>query len=477
MKRSAAVVPSLSIIAPPPIIPALLISCLLAGAVPLHAVPARDAPPPAIGTESLALSLDEAVQRAIAAAPRLRALEARVRAAKQAERAARAGRIPTVDLAAGYSRHSHVPELTVPQPGGGSLAIFPDLPDRYTSRLQAALPLYTGGRLTGTIEAAGHERDAATSDSDSGLLDLALETRTVYWSLVTALETEKVLRDGLAAYVAHQKEAEDRLELGLAARNDVLAVQVEREQAALSLLRAGHAVEVAAADLARLIDPGDSAGPPPRLAPRQPLDPPPAPPGSTATLIPVALESRPDRRAAAARLRVAEDRVRVARAARRPSAGLIAGYTVANPNRDILPLADDFEATWDASVLLSFTVADGGRAAAEVARAEADLEAARHLLDEFDRVIRFEVTRRALDLATAIAALPVAARGREAAEENRRVTQDRYREGLIPSSERLDAETAWMDAGLDQIGAAVRAHLAHAALDRAVGAPVAGAGP
>ncbi|HSN89282.1 MAG TPA: TolC family protein, partial [Thermoanaerobaculia bacterium] len=60
-------------------------------------------------------------------------------------------------------------------------------------------------------------------------------------------------------------------------------------------------------------------------------------------------------------------------------------------------------------------------------------------------------------------------RNLEAARENLRVAQDRYREGVIPSSDLLDAETLLLRAGLDQTDAATRIRVALANLDRAVG--------
>ncbi len=49
------------------------------------------------------------------------------------------------------------------------------------------------------------------------------------------------------------------------------------------------------------------------------------------------------------------------------------------------------------------------------------------------------------------------------------MARDRYREGVIPSSELLDAETALLRAGLDQTSAATQVRIALASLDRAVG--------
>ena len=55
------------------------------------------------------------------------------------------------------------------------------------------------------------------------------------------------------------------------------------------------------------------------------------------------------------------------------------------------------------------------------------------------------------------------------AAENRRVATDRYHAGVIPSSERLDAEVAHERAALARTEALTALRLAAAGLERAVG--------
>jgi outer membrane protein TolC len=57
----------------------------------------------------------------------------------------------------------------------------------------------------------------------------------------------------------------------------------------------------------------------------------------------------------------------------------------------------------------------------------------------------------------------------ESARENRRVAAERYRAGVVPSSELLDAETALLRADLELTAALSRQRLSAATLDRAVG--------
>jgi outer membrane protein TolC len=90
-------------------------------------------------------------------------------------------------------------------------------------------------------------------------------------------------------------------------------------------------------------------------------------------------------------------------------------------------------------------------------------------LREIDRAIRLEITRRALELRTAGKRLRLSERSVESARENVRVASDRYREGLIPSSDLLDAEVELQRAEFSRTEALAAVRLATAGLERAVG--------
>jgi outer membrane protein TolC len=253
--------------------------------------------------------------------------------------------------------------------------------------------------------------------------------------------------------------------MGLAARNEVLAVEVERDRAELARLRADNAADLAAAVLARLLDLAPDA----RFEPADSLEQDRQPVPDTETLVGRALEARPERMVLEARLSAAKWRAGAARAARRPQLSLSGGYDYANPNRRILPYEEAWEDSWDVGVSMSFNIFDAGRSVAQEARFDASALAIERRLEELDRLIRLEVTSRSLDLRSAESSIEVAGRALESAAENLRVARDRYREGLIPSSELLDAEVAMMQAGLERTDSLARQRMARAALERAVG--------
>jgi outer membrane protein TolC len=446
--------------------PAFALPLLVSAATVLGQEPPAKAAPVA-----LRLTLDEAVERALVASPRLARLASLEAAAAAQARGASAERWPQLDLGASYARRSEVPELAIFAPTNDPaqpverVVVYPNIQDNWRVRAEVALPLYTGGRLSSRVAAADQAREAACEDVRAGRADLVLETRSAYWSLVTARESERVLREAIRAYDAHLDDARNREQLGMAARNEVLAVEVERDRAELDRIRAEADAALAESNLQRLLD----LPPATRVEPIEPLASAPMARPEVEGLVAEAQAARPERRALAARVAAADAGAGAERGARLPQLALSGGYLYANPNRDIVPPTADWKDTWDIGVGLTWNVFDGGRRSAGEARARAQADAARAELVELDRAIRLEVTRRSLELRTAEARLAVAERSIVSAAESRRVAADRYREGVIPSSELLDAELAHERAALSRTESLAALRLAAAGLDRAVG--------
>ncbi len=259
--------------------------------------------------------------------------------------------------------------------------MFPNIQDNWRLRAGLALPIWTGGRVSGQIDAAEQGRAAAGEDLRAGRADLVLETKTAYWSLVTARESVRVLQEAIRAYDAHLHDARNRERFGMAARNEVLAVQVERDRVELDRLQAAAAADVAEANLQRLLD----LPPVARVEPTEPLEATPIPPPDVEALVAEAQAGRAERKALAARVAAADAIAGAEHGTRLPQVALTGGYTYANPNRDIVPPTADWKDTWDVGVGFTWNVFDGGRRSANEARARAQADAVREQLRELDR--------------------------------------------------------------------------------------------
>ena len=200
-----------------------------------------------------------------------------------------------------------------------------------------------------------------------------------------------------------------------------------------------------------------------------PLASPSSGPGEADALARRAAAGRPELEAVRARIRAMEATVKVSQSASRPQVGLQAGYDFANPNPRILPLSGTWNDTWSIGLSLNWKVLDGGRSSASAAQSQAQADALRAQLSDLESRIHLDVLTRRLELDSAIAGKAVAQRGIEAARDAVRVAKDRYQEGVLSSSELLDAETRLLRAQLDATQNEVQIQVALAALTRAVG--------
>jgi outer membrane protein len=432
---------------------------LVAAALPVHG----QAPSTAGGSEGL--TLQQAIDRGLAASHRLGELQARVAGTEAAVLGSRAAARPQVAATAGYMRTNHVDEFGIAVPGQKPRIIYPDVPDNYRSRIDLQWPIYTFGRTDAVERAARAESQASGLDLAAARNDLRLEITRAYWAVVTASESVNVLTESLQRMDAVLEDVRNRLKVGLVPPNDVLSVEAQRSRQQVFLIQARNLREQALADLRRLI----GAAPATPLTLQAPLDAPAAATTPVPQLVDEARKARPDRQALEARVTGAGERREAALAGKRPVVLVGGGVDLARPNPRIFPRAAEWKESWDASVNFSWTFWDGGRVAADVAQQTAAQRGARERLAEFDSQLELEVLQRRLDLDAARASIAASNDGVRAASEARRVVGDRFAAGVATSTDILDAQVALLQAQLDLTQSLANARLAEARLARAVG--------
>lgn len=415
--------------------------------------------PASAATAQTALTLDDAVTRALATSHRLAEVRARQEGAAAAVQSRRLADDPAIVVSGGYTRTNHVEEFGVPQPNGVLRVIYPDVPDNVFSRVQLQWPIYTGGRTEALERAAAAEVRAVAEDLAAAQADLRLEVTRVYWALITAGEAIRVRDEAIARADTHLRDIRARFDNGLVPPNEVASVEAERAREEMQRIEAQNVRASLLEDLRRLTGIAGDIIPADRLAESTATEP-------TSS----ALQSgRAETRALAERIAGAVEREAAAAAARRPTVAFTGAVDYANPNPRIFPRAAEWQTSWELGVTASWTLWDSGRAAAETAEAVAATKALRARRDEVAALIATEVRQRELDLASARAALVAADQVVRSSAEARRVVGERFTVGVASSTDVLDAQHALLQAELERTRALVNIRLASARLDRARG--------
>jgi outer membrane protein TolC len=164
--------------------------------------------------------------------------------------------------------------------------------------------------------------------------------------------------------------------------------------------------------------------------------------------------------------------VSLARAAYFPRLDAFANLTYANPNQRIFPAREEWNATWEAGVRMTWTINDTFTAMGSVAEAKARAEMIAEQKAALMEGLRMEVASALADLQKARASIEAAERGLAAAEESLRVRQLLFRTGRATSLDLVDAETEATRARLRRIDAHVGLLVAQTRLGHATGRDV-----
>ena len=186
-------------------------------------------------------------------------------------------------------------------------------------------------------------------------------------------------------------------------------------------------------------------------------------------LIDEAVQKRPEIKSADYRIKASESGVTMAQSSWYPQISLVGDYYYNRPNQRIFPAKDEFRGTWDAGVNVSLNIWDWLTTAHQTEQAETQLSQSLDARGIMKDNITLEVTQNYLNFEQAKKKIEISEFGVKQAEENMRVTEDKFKSGMALSSEVVDAETALSTAKLNQTNSKVDYELAKARLDKSIG--------
>ncbi len=420
----------------------------------------------AVAQEKMSLSIDDAIRIGLQNSKTLHASEMRVQAADARASEVSAGRLPSLKANASYTRLSDIVPFSIVLPGlPMAYTINPSIANNYAVRATLTQPIFTGFRLEGSARAADATVDATQQDLGKEKSDLVFNVKNAYWSLYRALEVKKVIDSTVGQVQAHLGDAQNLMDQGLATNNDVLKIQVQLSNAKLAQIDANNGVSLARASLNNQM--GIPLATDVELATT--IWHKPDSVGTLEGLVQRAHTNRPDVKAMEARAEASDAMVTVAKSGWWPQISLQANYLNARPNARIFPSKDEFNDTWDIGVNISLDLWNWGTTAQQTEQAKAQYLETVDALGSMKDGIALEVTQSFLALRQAKEKIDVARQGVTQAEENYRVTNDKYKEGLSLTTDLLDADVALMQAKTNYTQALVDFEVAEASLQRSIG--------
>jgi len=435
-------------------------------------------------TDTLRLSLSDAITRALRESDEIKLASAAVDVTEAAVTVSRAAGLPVLRFSGNYTQVERNARATIVGQIFGQNY-------NYTTNFNLSQPVFQGGRIIAGARAAGDVRRAARY----GLADL----RAIISINIQAAYLLVLLNRHLAEIQeSNMKLAEDRLALvqrleaaGRAARYDVLRARVEKTNLEPGLIEARNNVQLALIELGRFLNVPTTR----TLVLTSELD--------TAAVRNVARaiaadSSRPpvraSLRAAESMLDARHEGVRIARADFLPTINAFfqTGYTA-------LPTTSGFPTVWGRTseaacpagspagrvcqnngwypdrslgVQVTWFLFDGLRAKGNMNLAQAQERVARTQLEQERETVLTEQARALAEYSRAEATYDAQRQNAEEAEEAFRIASLRFERGLGTQLEVTDAQLALLTARSNAARGTVDYYLAAAELARARGAQV-----
>ena len=373
-------------------------------------------------------------------------------------------RLPSLSFNASYTRLSEVAPFIINTPFG-SFDIAPSIFNYYNLQLSLKQPIFTGFKLESNSKMAEYNFLAAKQDYTAEEKNLIYNIKNAYWSLFKANQIQKVTEEVVVDIQSHLTDVQNLFAQGLATKNDLLKVKVQLGEVQLNLIDAKNAVKLANLSLVNLIGLPISTNIETTEQPEKSV----VKIEDISPLLSKAYENRPELKSMNYRIKAGESGVTAAKSDWWPQIYLVGNYYYSRPNQRIQPLVDQFNKTWDVGVALSVSLWNWGVTVDRTDQAETQLEKAKDAYKIIRDGITLEVTQNYLNIKKSEEKMTVAGQNVSQAEENYRVTDDKFKNGLALNSDLLDAEVALLQAKTDYIQSIVDYELAQAQLNKSVG--------
>lgn len=413
------------------------------------------------------LKLEEAIQLSLSNNKQLRIDKAKVAGAMARVQEAEDRRLPDLNVSGSYFLINQ-PGFTVKgnTPGGGGTTPPANSNKSFQvnqaliGNISASVPLYTGGQIKYGIQSAQYLAEAARLDASINQQAVIQNTVQAFVNLYKASETVRVVAENLADEQQRVKDFTNLEKQGLLARNDLMKASLQASNVELALLEAKSNWQIANMNMNLML------GFPEEL---------PLKVDTTNLKIytdnrnlsewqTIALNKRAEFASNLQRQKAADAQAQAIKGSMLPSVAASGGYFSADA-QNLVSITNAV----NIGLGIKYNVSSLWKTKAKMAEANAqkdELIAAQALLD--DR-IRMQVNKAYEDYLLTVRKIDVYNIAVEQAQENYRITNNKYHNGLATLTDLLDADLGRLRANLNKANAAADVSVAYANLLQSAG--------
>lgn len=418
----------------------------------------------AFAGETVAMNLDDAMLRAFRTNPTVSIAQYELDSARASYNAARQSRGISITASHTTQRGGYDDNIVKKTDATGAWTgeYWKGIGNSHSNGLTASLPIFTGGKLKGTIKQA----KANYQYNQVGVQRTYNEMRSTvtdgYFTMLQADNMQKLSAESVARLEDHLKNVQAQYDVGVVAKVDVLRSQVELANAKQTLIQAENSYQVAEANMNKIVGlPMDTNLKLDNLLVYNAYD------QNMDDCLAYAAEHRPELMQAQYNVDAAKGALMVARSGHMPQVAASASQSWSDTN-----WPGDEKGNWGVGVNVSMNVFDTGVTLSKIHGAEADLKKAEETYRDTVNAVNLDVRSNYLGLREAEKRISTTKLAVEQADEDYRIAQLRYMSGVGTNTDVLDAQVALTQAKTNYTQALYDYNTSKTALETSIGVPM-----
>ena len=350
---------------------------------------------------------------------------------------------------------------------GSSLvdALRTDTRNVYAGAITLTQPLYMGGKIRAYNKITKYAEELAQQQHQGGMQEVIMSTDQAYWQVISLVNKKKLAEGYLKLLQQLDSDVEKMIAEGVATKADGLSVRVKVNEAEMTLTKVEVGLSLARMLLCQLC--GIDLSSPITLADENMEDIPLLTP-ETHFDMSTAYANRPEIRSLELATQIYKQKINVTRAEHLPSIALMGNYMVTNPSV-FNSFENKFKGMWNVGVMVQIPIWHWGEGIYKTKAAKAEARIAQYQLQDAREKIELQVNQSAFKVKEASKKLVMATKNMEKADENLRYATLGFKEGVIATSNVLEAQTAWLSAQSEKIDAQIDVKLTEIYLKKSLG--------
>lgn len=326
-------------------------------------------------------------------------------------------------------------------------------------------PIYMGGKIVAYNKITKYAEQIARNQHDLALQEVIVEVDQAYWQIVSLKSKKKLAESYLELVKKLDSDVQMMITEGVATKADGLSVKVKVNEAEVTMIQIDNGLflsrmllcQLCGLDLDTQVTLEDEDADTFKM-----------PESTSGADVETAFANRPELKSLDLLSKINSEKVKVARAEFLPSLALTGGYFISNPSV-FNGFEKKFKGTWSVGVMLKIPLITWGDRSYKVKAAKAEAIIADLEKEEIREKVELQVNQYSQKLREATERLSVATRSQEQADENLRYANLGMKEGVIPVSNVLQAQTAWLSAHSECVTAQIDVMLADIYLRKSLG--------